>query len=132
MHRYAWAIYDAISATHRDAEWNRRTLTALHIAVGKHESHFDELVCEDFDKPPGEAVGCWQSHEEDRSGSVEGAALRAARHLIKAGRYCDWSLHGAVALYATGKSCVWSGAESRLESFRAIYQRLPDYEEGQR
>lgn len=102
---------------------------ALLLAVGWHESRFSHLVCQGHETgDDGAAWGCWQSWDRDRSGGIEGQAIRARVHLRKAGNWCAARGHerlkGAISLYATGKTCEWPGADERAATYWAMRRRL--------
>lgn len=103
-----------------------RRIRALVIAVGRFESGgWRPDVCDGTKTGDrGKAFGCWQSWHRDRSGGYDGQAKRAARHLRWALSECG-TAEGAVALYATGNSCRWSGAKERAEYAARIEARLP-------
>lgn len=131
IHRYAWAVSDAADRYWQGSGLTRRQLVALLLTKGKHESHWDENVCENFTEnaPGAPAFGCWQSeNKEGPPESVEKAAFRAAKDLVSSFRYCRTRtkrpIRGAISLYATGQTCDWEGADERVGSFNAIHWRL--------
>lgn len=117
------------------------------IKIGKDESGFLERVgagrcrpeeCDPLEIAEGvfvhRARHYWQCHssrlvpEWDELVGVEywptrQAAYAAARVLGAAYKRCG-SLEGALALYATGRKCVWSGADDRARAARRIERRL--------
>ena len=121
--RAPWApegLVDAVEGAADDAHGR-----ALLLAVGWHESRFEGAVCSgERTADNGRAWGCWQSWDPDRSGGLRGQARRAADHLRRAGNYCAARGHdrvaGAVSLYATGRTCTWTGAAARVRTYRAI------------
>ena len=126
LHRYAWAIADAAEAHPGPA--GRRAMVAALLAVGEHESHFAEGVCETFDgsRP---AVGCWQwerSRKEPAPRNVEEAARLAARDLARHWRR-ETGFGCAVTRYATGRAAcdpAWSGTHKRVKSYTRILGRI--------
>ena len=112
-----------------DAATSKRGERAALVALGRYESHFARDVCEGVrlgDR--GKAYGCWQSHDKDRSGGVEAQAQRAIRDLRRGGNYCRARGHdywtGAFSIYATGRQCSWSEAETRVRFMRNIEWRM--------
>ena len=118
-----------------DASTDSRTLRALVISVGWHETRYADDYCagrKTGDR--GKAFGCWQSWDRDRSGGLEGQARRAADHLRMAGNYCKARgypyAQGAISLYATGSTCDWSGAAPYLKTYRNVWVKLKRPREG--
>ena len=95
------------------------TRLALHIHEGKCRSHLGE--CDS-----GKAIGLWQLQSgahlpRERWQTLSGtdleattrAAHEAARALSRGRNYCR-SVAGAISLYATGRTCRWPEAKTRL------------------
>lgn len=132
--------------------WHRSPfeISRLLITIGHFESNFAEHVhanrCRlnlgecDADKVNGRwvatAVGPWQTKlvylapDERRyvaTGATEHgtyvAAYAAARIVSRAYDTCR-SIVGALALYGTGRACVWSGAVKRTEFFDMLGRKV--------
>jgi len=79
----------------------------------------------------GRAVGGYQSHRHKGCVDFETQTAEAKRHLDMALRHCNRNpnraqhlqVYSAVALYATGKSCSWKGAEKRVSTWKWIMAR---------
>ena len=117
-------VSDAILSSTSD-----KSLQALLIAQGWHESRFKHSVCTGEKLGDGgRAYGCWQSWDKDHSGGLRGQAWRAAEHLRRAGNYCVARgfdrIEGAISLYATGRTCQWSQAKERAATYRRVLRRL--------
>jgi hypothetical protein len=107
------------------------------ISLAYHESHFARYV--DLDWPEckdgrtlrcdrGRAFGLLQAHNMTRlEGRVEQFELGVKR-LRSGANYCKEQGFdpeaGAFSLYATGKTCGWSGAKRRVEFARRIVGKL--------
>lgn len=52
--------------------------------------------------------------------STREAALEAARALARARNFCNGSLEGAIANYATGRSCRWKHAAKRMAFVKSL------------
>jgi hypothetical protein len=88
----------------------------------------------------GQSISLWSLHssslvpfnEWKTLGGIEGTRQAA----IVAGRLLRWarcrcgSWKGAFALYATGRSCRWSGAEVRAQTYRQLLKRIRSLNEG--
>lgn len=116
-------IADAI-----DAHAGTREERALLLAIGKHESHFAADVCDGRRLgDDGRAYGCFQSHDRDRSGGINGQVQRAIRDIRRARNYCAHRgyhpIKGALSLYGTGRTCGHN-FPARLATYDWIVRRL--------
>jgi len=102
-----------------------RRIRALVISTGRYESRgWRHDICSgEVLGDKGKAFGCFQAHHPDRSGGYEGQVQRAARLLRWTLARCG-TYEGAIAHYATGHSCEWSGASERAEYARKVEARL--------
>lgn len=105
------------------------TRLALHVHAGQCRVEIGE--CDS-----GRAISLWQLQSgyhlpverwRRLSGtdleSTRDAAVEAARALGRGRNFCNGSLEGAVASYATGKSCQWKGAAQRIRFVRKMMSR---------
>lgn len=105
------------------------TRLALHVHAGKCRVEIGE--CDS-----GRAISLWQLQAgyhlpverwKQLAGtdldSTREAAIEAARALARGRNFCNGSLEGAVASYATGKSCQWKGAAQRVRFVRKMLSR---------
>src|SRR5690606_28088831 len=105
------------------------TRLALHVHAGACRVEIGE--CDS-----GRAISLWQLQSgyhlpverwRTLSGtdleSTRDAAIEASRALARGRNYCNGSIEGAVASYATGKSCHWKGAASRIKFVRRLLSR---------
>lgn len=116
---------------------DRRELAALVLAIGWHETRFARVAPDDCpirggcDR--GKAWHYYQTHtpRQEREDGWPGLS-KATRDAVVAVRrgagYCGGSgmarLVGAVSVYATGRSCSWSGAAQRVRLAKWIERRL--------
>lgn len=104
------------------------TRLAEHIHAGRCRTKLGE--CDG-----GKAISLWQlqsgSHlPKERWKTLSGtdlastrwAALEAARIVGRSHNFCG-SMSGAIALYATGKSCKWSPARKRARFVRSLIRQ---------
>lgn len=129
---------DSVVKFHAD-RWrgDSRMLLALVLAKGWHETRYASgapLECVgpgDCDR--GKAWHYWQTHTppERRLDGQLGlfvAVQDATVALIRGANYCGGEgrarLEGAVSLYATGKTCSWSGAKERVDTAYKIRRML--------
>lgn len=66
----------------------------------------------------------WEAIQMGRPGTAH-AAWHAARRLSSARRDCS-DIQGAIARYATGNGCEWSGAEKRLRLYNSLMSANPE------
>ncbi len=105
------------------------TRLALHVHAGQCRVEIGE--CDG-----GRAISLWQLHHGyhlpvERWRSLAGtdlestreAAIEASRALSRGRNFCKGSLEGAVANYATGKSCQWKGAAKRVRFVRRMLSK---------
>lgn len=105
------------------------TRLALHVHAGQCRVEIGE--CDG-----GRAISLWQlqygyhlpvERWRTLSGtdleSTREAALEASRALARGRNFCKGSLEGAVASYATGKSCRWKGAAKRVRFVRKMMSK---------
>lgn len=98
----------------------------LLVSVAFHESRFSERVAScKVRGDGGKATGLlqtWKREWRKACPPVKAQFAEALRHLRLSRNYCrrtfrDWTVRnqalGAVSLYATGKTCRWSGAVKR-------------------
>ena len=107
---------------------------AMLIAVAWYESnlHADVESCQ-TKGDGGKAVGLWQSwafKDRETCPTLEEQAAEAIRHLrltmnaCRSKRSVRATVRGAVSLYATGRTCYWSGATKRIKLWDKIMTRL--------
>lgn len=133
-------IAKAIETSSTTIKWSgsQRELATLLIVQGWSESRFAKHVHEgkcrvkQGECDAGRAVSPWQLHagysfRRAEWKSAEGADLKAttvaakrAAQVLSRGRNFCKSIQGAISLYATGASCRWKGAASRLSLFRRL------------
>lgn len=120
----------------------RRELAFLLLTQAHFETHLARHVHEGRCRVArgecdgGRAVSLWQLHagpqlSRERWQSLIGAerepteraAYEAARALGRAKNHCG-TTHGAIALYATGKSCTWDDANRRAAFARRLSDRF--------
>lgn len=119
----------------------RRELAFLLLAQAHFETHLARHVHEGRCRVTagecdgGRAVSLWQLHagpqlSRERWQSLIGAgkdptqraAFEAAKALGRAKNHCG-TTRGAIALYATGKSCTWEGANERAALARRLSEK---------
>ncbi len=120
-----------------DSATKSREERALLIMKAWHESRFARYV--QLDEPRcrdgvdgrcdhGESLGPWQQKGTARNISLEEQASRALKllrdHMARCKSRGAEPVAGAIALYATGHSCSWSGAGERVATWRRIVGRL--------
>ena len=104
------------------------TRLAKHVHEGRCRTHIGE--CDS-----GRAIGLWQLQAgphlpKDEWKTLAGtdfdatrrSAFEAARALGRGLNYCR-STRGAIALYATGRTCNWQHADARYASYRNLLAR---------
>lgn len=114
-----------------------RMLAAIVLAIGQFETRYASLAPVECVGPGdcdnGKAWHYWQTHtpHERRTDGQLGlfvAAQDAVTAVIRGANYCggegEKRLLGAISLYATGKSCDWSGARERLALARKLSRKL--------
>lgn len=149
---YAIAINDAVKRaicygrTECTPVWAGppETLAALLIVKAKEESGLLGRIAEgrcrrnECDamvvrgKVVHRSIGLWQLQAgyvpqeewEKLPGNVRLQAWHAARVLGRGYDYCKGSVTGAVSIYATGKTCKWSGAAPRVRRAKKIEATL--------
>jgi len=111
---------------------------ALLVTVAKHESQLarhvqlDEAACRDGESHQCDSGAAWspfQLHGTDRQGGGRRAARIALSRLRGAAERCggdtlETRYHGALALYATGSKCTWSGTAERIATWKRVLARI--------
>lgn len=105
------------------------TRLALHVHAGQCRVEIGE--CDG-----GRAISLWQLQSgyhlplerwRTLSGtdleSTRESAKEAARALARGRNFCNGSLEGAIASYATGKSCQWKHAAKRMSFVKKLMAR---------
>lgn len=138
-------VAEAIEAAVTEVETERpRELAAMLVATGWWESRYARHVHEGRCRTRvgecdyGRARSPWQLHQSpmvplDEWRAMRGADLEstriaatAAARVLSAFRGRCGSVAGAIALYATGRSCRWSGAANRARMVTRIEKGLND------
>lgn len=140
------ASAEATCADDRDPEcaptWpgSQAELAALLISTGWHESAFARHVhagaCRAHECDNGRARSPWQLHASGMVPVAEWRAMAgssadatytaavAAARVLASGRARCRSVSGALAAYATGGRCSWSGTRARLRTAQRVQPRL--------
>lgn len=105
------------------------TRLALHVHAGRCRVEIGE--CDG-----GRSISLWQLQSSyhlpvERWRTLSGtdlestrkAAVEAARALARARNFCNGSLEGAIASYATGRSCRWKHAAQRMGFVRKMLSK---------
>lgn len=131
-------IAEAIVNAANRVAWpgDKREIAFLLLATGHFESRYALHVhagkCRKHECDGGRAAtpwqiqrgswlpkGAWEQMQGTDLASTKLAALWAARFLTRGRRHCR-STMGAIALYATGRSCNWGKAPSRFKFTRHL------------
>jgi hypothetical protein len=130
---------EAVARAEEEERWqgSRRMLAALVLSIGWHETRFARVAPVACPTPGGcdrgRAWHYYQTHtvdemREDGWLGLSVATREAIRVLRQGAAHCGGSgrdrLLGAVSIYATGKTCHWSGADERVRLAERIVRRL--------
>lgn len=137
--RLALVRAEALARAEEEDGWqgSPKMLAALVLAIGWHETRFARSAPVECPTrggcDRGRAWHYYQTHtpvtaREEGWPGLSLATREAIRALRQGAGYCGGSgrdrLLGAVSLYATGRSCRWSGAEERVRTAEWIVRRL--------